>query len=54
MFLIPCGITNEIHEPNTFYGVERNEVEKEICANTRWEGGVQLTAYYSLIMTLQL
>jgi len=42
VFLIPCGITNEIHEPNTFYGVERNEVEKEICANTRWEGGVQL------------
>ena len=43
LFLIPCGITNEIHEPPTFYGVERNEVEKEICANTRWEGGVQLT-----------
>ena len=42
VFLIPCGITNEIHEQNTFYGVERNEVEKEICANTRWEGGVQL------------
>ncbi|MBT3939851.1 MAG: porin [Pelagibacterales bacterium] len=42
VFLIPCGITNEIHEPNTFYGVERNDVEKEICANTRWEGGVQL------------
>ena len=42
VFLIPCGITNEIHEPNTFYGVERNEVEKEICSNTRWEGGVQL------------
>ena len=41
VFLIPCGITNEIHEPNTFYGVERNEVEKDICANTRWEGGVQ-------------
>ena len=43
MFLIPCGITNEIHEPPTFYGVERNEVEKEICANTWWEGGIQLT-----------
>ena len=43
VFLIPCGITNEIHEPNTFYGVERNEVEKEVCANTRWEGGVQIT-----------
>ncbi len=43
MFLIPCGILNEIHEPPTFYGVERNEVEKEVCANTWWEGGVQLT-----------
>ena len=42
VFLIPCGITNEIHEPNTFYGVERNTVEKEICSNTRWEGGVQI------------
>ena len=42
VFLIPCGIINETHEPNTFYGVERNGVEKEICSNTRWEGGVQL------------
>ena len=42
VFLIPCGIMNETHEPNTFYGVERNGVEKEICSNTRWEGGVQL------------
>jgi hypothetical protein len=42
VFLIPCGITNETHEPNTFYGVERNTVEKEICSNTRWEGGVQI------------
>ena len=42
VFLIPCGITNEIHEPNTFYGVERNVAEKEVCANTRWEGGVQV------------
>ena len=43
VFLIPCGITNEIHEPPTFYGVERNVVEKEICSNTRWEGGFQAT-----------
>ena len=43
VFLIPCGITNEIHEPPTFYGVERNTVEKEICSNTRWEGGIQAT-----------
>jgi len=30
VFLIPLGIINETHEPPTFYGVERNEVEKRI------------------------
>jgi hypothetical protein len=40
VFLIPVGITNETHEPPTFYGVERNVVEKELNANTWWEGGV--------------
>jgi hypothetical protein len=38
--LIPVGITNETHEPPTFYGVERNVVEKELNANTWWEGGI--------------
>ena len=28
VFLIPVGILNETHEPDTFYGVERNSVEK--------------------------
>ena len=27
--LMPVGILNETHEPNTFYGVERNNVEKK-------------------------
>jgi hypothetical protein len=40
VFLIPVGITNETHEPPTFYGVERNVVEKELNANTWWEGGI--------------
>ena len=40
IFLIPVGITNETHEPPTFYGVERNVVEKELGANTWWEGGI--------------
>ncbi len=39
IFLIPVGIINETHEPPTFYGVERNEVEKELGANTWWEAG---------------
>ena len=34
---------NETHEPATFYGVERNLVEKNIIPTTWWEGGVGLT-----------
>lgn len=40
VFLIPVGILNETHEPETFYGVERNSVEKNIIPATWWEGGV--------------
>ena len=29
LFLIPVGILNETHEPDTFYGVERNPIEKK-------------------------
>ena len=39
VFLIPVGILNETHEPPTFYGVERNRVEKNIIPSTWWEGG---------------
>jgi len=39
VFLIPVGITNETHEPDTFYGTERNPVEKNIIPATWWEGG---------------
>lgn len=38
--LIPVGILNETHEPDTFYGVERNSVEKNIIPTTWWEAGV--------------
>ena len=41
VFLIPVGILNETHEPPTFYGVERNPVEKNIIPTTWWEGGLQ-------------
>ncbi len=40
LFLLPVGILNETHEPNTFYGVERNSVEKNIIPTTWWAGGV--------------
>ena len=43
VFLIPVGILNETHEPDTFYGVERNSVEKNIIPSTWWEGGIMLT-----------
>ncbi len=39
LFLMPVGILNETHEPNTFYGVERNNVEKDIIPTTWWEAG---------------
>ena len=40
--LMPVGITNETHEPPTFYGVDRNVVEKELNANTWWETGIMI------------
>ena len=40
VFLVPVGIVNETHEPPTFYGVERNPVEKNIIPATWWEAGV--------------
>ena len=42
LFLIPVGILNETHEPPTFYGVERNNVEKYIVPTTWWEGGAMV------------
>jgi hypothetical protein len=40
LFLVPVGILNETHEPPTFYGVERPDVEKNIIPTTWWEAGV--------------
>jgi hypothetical protein len=39
LFLIPLGILNETHEPPTYYGVERNEVETRIIPTTWREMG---------------
>ncbi len=40
LFLIPAGFLNETHEPPTFYGVERNEIETRIIPTTWREAGV--------------
>jgi hypothetical protein len=40
LFLIPAGFINETHEPPTFFGVERNEVETRIIPTTWREAGV--------------
>lgn len=42
-FLVPVGIINETHEPNTFYGVERNSLEKTIIPATWWEAGAMFS-----------
>ncbi len=38
--LVPLGIINEVHEPPTFYGVERPDVEKFIIPATWREAGI--------------
>lgn len=43
LFLMPVGILNETHEPPTFYGVERNSVEKDIIPATWWAGGAAVS-----------
>jgi hypothetical protein len=40
LILIPLGILNEKHEPPTFYGVKRNDVETRIIPTTWREGGI--------------
>jgi hypothetical protein len=39
------GILNETHEPDSFYGVERNNVEKNIIPTTWWEAGLNMQGY---------
>ncbi len=42
LFLMPVGIINESHEPPTFYGVERNQVESTLLPSTWAETGALL------------
>lgn len=41
--LVPVGILNETHEPPTYYGVERNPVERFVIPTTYYTGGLGLT-----------
>lgn len=47
LFLVPVGIMNETHEPPTFYGVERNPVEKNIIPATWWEAGAGFNTQFA-------
>lgn len=40
--LVPMGITNELHEPVFFHGVERPEVERNLIPTTWNENGIGL------------
>ncbi|GAB4253452.1 hypothetical protein [Deferrisoma sp.] len=40
--LIPLGITNELHEPTLFHGVQRPEVEKVVIPSTWYDVGAGL------------
>ncbi len=42
LLLVPVGIINEIHEPSTFHGVERPNVERNIIPATWRESGIGL------------
>jgi hypothetical protein len=46
VFLLPVGIINQTHEPTTFYGVERNDVESIIIPSTWWAGGAGVNGYF--------
>jgi len=54
VILVPVGIINETHEPPTFYGVERNNVEKNIIPATWREGGVSFTGRFARAFSYDL
>lgn len=43
LMLVPMGIVNEYHEPTTFYGVERPNVDKYIVPTTWRELGIGIS-----------
>ena len=53
VILVPVGIMNENHEPPTFYGVERNDVEKYLIPATWWAAGAKVSHKMSNGITLE-
>lgn len=45
--LMPIGIINETHEPNTFYGVERPIVETTVIPTTWWSNGIKYSQHFN-------
>jgi Phosphate-selective porin O and P len=54
LMLIPVGILNETHEPPTFYGVERNDVENIIISTTWWEAAASYTQRFDMGLSWDL
>ena len=54
VILVPMGILNENHEPPTFYGVERNDVEKYLIPTTWWAAGVKVVHKMDNGLTLEV
>ena len=54
LMLIPVGILNETHEPPTFYGVERNDVENIIIPSTWWEAAASYTQRFDMGLSWDL
>lgn len=54
VFILPVGILNETHEPDTFYGVERNNVENIIIPSTWWAVGTMLTHRFDAGLKLEV
>jgi hypothetical protein len=52
--LIPVGIINTTHEPTTFFGVERPNVEKYIIPTTWWEGAASVVKSFDNGLQLDL
>ena len=46
LHLVPIGIINETHEPDTFYGVERPRVESRIIPTTYRVNGVKFAGQF--------
>ncbi|MFV2005341.1 MAG: porin, partial [Gammaproteobacteria bacterium] len=46
ILLMPVGFINETHEPPTFYGVERNVINKYLIPTTWREGGASITGNF--------